>query len=131
MKTKQFMKKILLALFTIISLQSFSQSYEIVKRFEQNTITLKFKEKKISGEFIITDTLLTIKNDIDNLHLKVKLYSISKNDITGIAGNIICKDDKNNQYVFTISNHMFSCIAELWDTERNDINYKTIIYTIK
>lgn len=96
-----------------------------------NTINLKSKEQKLTGQFTITDSVVSIKNDIEDLTLKVKLYSIVKNDIIGIAGNIVCKDDKNNQYTFTITNNQFSCIAELFDEKRNDINYKTIIYTIK
>jgi len=125
------MKKVLLVVFTFISLHSFAQSYEIVKRFETNSINLKFKEKKMSGEFIITDTLVTIKNEVESLSLKVTGYQVTKNTLVGIAGFIICRDEKNNQYSFTIANHMFTGIAELWDEKKNDINYKTITYTIK
>lgn len=108
-----------------------SQTFQIVKRFEQNSINLKFNEKKIDGYFIISDSILTINNKFENLTLKVLSNHTSKNEISGFTGFIICKDEKNNKYTFTISDHLFTGIAEIWVDKNNDINYKTIIYTIK
>ena len=108
-----------------------SQTFQIVKRFEQNSINLKFNEKKIDGYFIISDSILTINNKFENLTLKVLSNHTSNNEISGFTGFIICKDEKNNKYTFTISDHLFTGISEIWVDKNNDINYKTIIYTIK
>ncbi len=125
------MKIITSFLLLLICNNGISQTFKIVKRFEQNSINLKFSVKKLDGDFIISDTIVTINNKIENLILKVLSNQTIKNEISGFSGFIICKDEKNNKYSFTISDHLFTGIAEIWDDKKNDINYKTIIYTIK
>jgi hypothetical protein len=124
------MKIITTFLFVLICNIGLSQTFEIVKRFEQNSINLKFSEKKLEGQFDISDSIVSINNKLENLSLNIILKEIKKNEL-GISGTIICKDSKNNKYTFMISDHLFSGIAEIWDEKKNDINYKTIIYTIK
>ena len=130
------MKKVLLVLAVLGSLVSSAQTYSITKRMEQSTakmglLSSGFSYQKCDGAITITDSSVTIKNKHEDLNLTITSKSITTLSPSMTVGIVNAVDGKNNNYSFTLSNHMINVVGNIWNEEKGVLDAVTLIYYVK